>query len=345
MIPERKITTSADLALFEHSAVYGQLVGFIEALNGAVKGIKLTDAVAVSEPVAGVVALLDELDGVVDKYPPTDNGLSRFGNPAFQQFYDETASRAGALVAAHVPSVPADKVDEVARYVAESFGNRSRIDYGSGHELNFACFLLCLDRLGVVAAGDRPALVLRAFARYLRLMRRLQTEYWLEPAGSHGVWGLDDYHFLPFLFGSAQLVGHRNLRPKSIHDADVLEMYRKDYLYLDAVWFVNSVKTATLRWSSPMLDDISGVKTWDKVNSGMIKMYKAEVLGKLPIVQHFLFGSILALDLPAATAEAEHVHTFGDCCGIKVPSAIAASQAAARDMRAPYTGSTPVPFD
>ena len=98
-----------------------------------------------------------------------------------------------------------------------------------------------------------------------------------------------------------------------------------------------------------MLDDISSVKTWDKVNSGMIKMYQAEVLAKLPVAQHFLFGEHLPYP-EAALAELEkeaghghgageegvtmdehgHLHVrgegFGDCCGIPIPSPFAAAE-------------------
>lgn len=87
----------------------------------------------------------------------------------------------------------------------------------------------------VPACRLTPWLVVPCAAQYLSLMRALQLRYWLEPAGSHGVWGLDDYQFLPFVFGAAQLAGHKYLRPKSIHTPDVLAQFQHDYLYFQAV--------------------------------------------------------------------------------------------------------------
>eukprot|EP00775_Hariotina_reticulata_P003379 gene3379-3654_t len=148
----------------------------------------------------------------------------------------------------------------------------------------------------MLSQADRQALVCVVFNRYLELMRHIQTTYWLEPAGSHGVWGLDDYQFLPFVWGSAQLTNNTLIRPKSIHNQELLDAYGDDYMYLSCVKFVKSVKKGSLHETSPMLDDVSSVPTWAKVNSGMVKMYQVEVLSKFPIMQHFLFGSLLPLD-------------------------------------------------
>lgn len=145
---------------------------------------------------------------------------------------------------------------------------------------------------------DYQALVSRVFFKYMELMRKLQLTYSLEPAGSHGVWGLDDYHFLPYIFGSSQLIDHKYMKPKSIHNDDILENFYKEYLYLSCIVFVKKVKRGLFAEHSPMLDDISGVPNWNKVNSGLLKMYKVEVLEKVPIMQHFLFGSIIKWYVP-----------------------------------------------
>jgi serine/threonine-protein phosphatase 2A activator len=201
-----------------------------------------------------------------------------------------------------LPAAQHGAIVELAPYFCDSFGNATRIDYGTGHETAFATWLLCLAKLGAVGERDRRALVTRVFAAYVRLMRRLQTTYWMEPAGSHGVWGLDDYQFLPFLWGAAQLEGHPEQRPSCIHDDRAVADGAPAYLYLAAVAFVRGVKRGPLRETSPMLSDISQLPAWGRVTAGMLRMYEAEVLGKLPIVQHFLFGSLVRFD-PDPTAE------------------------------------------
>ncbi|KIJ16527.1 hypothetical protein PAXINDRAFT_180335 [Paxillus involutus ATCC 200175] len=360
-IPTKRILSNAQLEDFQNSQTHANIVTFIEQLNESVINVKLTDNIG-NTGIESILKVLEQVESVVTETPPVDNKASRFGNPAFRTFYDEVEKQTPALHAQL--GVRETAIPELQAYFVHSWGNRERIDYGSGMELNFLCWLYCLTRLGLVGQTDHKGLVIRVFWRYIQVMRALQSKYWLEPAGSHGVWGLDDYHFLPFLFGSAQLrtstvpttkrtPGHPS--PKAIHIPEIVDELANDYMYFACIKFINSIKTASLRWHSPMLDDISAVKTWDKVNSGMIKMYKAEVLGKLPVIQHFLFGSILPYTggpPPQASEGKEphhgHAHQgWGDCCGIPVPSVFAAAQEKERGLGKAIEGPgiRPVPFD
>merc|ERR1712151_1204566 len=148
---------------------------------------------------------------------------------------------------------------------------------------------------GVAAKTDAQDLVLVVFAKYMKVMRKLQAVYVLEPAGSHGVWGLDDFHALPFLFGSAQLSGLEEEVPTAeVYHERIVREYADRYLYVDAIRAVlEAKKGAPFHETSPMLYDITAVPTWGKTHAGLVKMYRAEVLGKYPVIQHFLFGPTL----------------------------------------------------
>ena len=139
-------------------------------------------------------------------------------------------------------------VAELRAYLHDAFGHPVCINYGTGHDASFVVFLLACCKIGCFAWSSRrndgdgesegksddgnkrrrappspgaigPA-ALSLFHAYLDVTRGLQRDYMLEPAGSHGVWGLDDYHCVPFYLGACQMVAReewqrRNGRPNA----------------------------------------------------------------------------------------------------------------------------------
>ncbi|KZF21000.1 phosphotyrosyl phosphatase activator [Xylona heveae TC161] len=334
--PTKRINDGQDIANFLTSEAYHDIVTFLMQLNASMfptviptpEGEKNhiqtweagTNAVVFSNTVLKLKVLLEDLEGIIAEAPP-DQGPRRFGNISFRKWYQIVESRLPELLKRNLPaqvrSFHQDGQDETSpvieleSYLLGAFGSAQRLDYGTGHELSFLAFLGGIWKLNGFATTDpgveERGIVLGVFVPYLSLVRRLIKTYSLEPAGSHGVWGLDDHSFIPYILGSAQLSppitkleelpSEGSLPgapdPAAVVKALIVERERHRNLYFDAIGFIYDVKKGPFWEHSPILYDISGVPGgWAKINKGMIKMYNAEVLSKFPVVQHFPFGSL-----------------------------------------------------
>ncbi|XP_064395046.1 serine/threonine-protein phosphatase 2A activator-like [Halichondria panicea] len=298
-VPERLVKKNEDMQRWESSQAYSEFMGFVTIVNGAVRGLNMKEDVPCSPAVDKLLSLISKLSHWAKEIPLSEESHQRFGNKAFKTWWEKVGDNASVLIGDLLPEDVKGAVVELEVYFRQSFGNSTRIDYGTGHEFKFCAFLCCLVKLGVLCEADAPAIALRVLRDYLELMRAMQLRFQMEPAGSHGVWGLDDFQFIPYIWGSSQLIGNPNLQPINFVDKAIAENTADEYLFMACVTFINTVKTGPFAEHSNTLWGISGLEEWTKVNSGLIKMYKAEVLGKFPVIQHFPFGTILTMDPPS----------------------------------------------
>ncbi|KXJ88513.1 hypothetical protein Micbo1qcDRAFT_166562 [Microdochium bolleyi] len=353
--PTKCINDGPDVARFLVSKAYRDIGLFLMQLNRAMCPRKSTGpdgkdkfttyqigSDLETKPAASVRRLQDmlaKINSFIDQAPP-DQGPRRFGNVSYRKWF--------ALLEEHLPAILREVLPEplhhrgtsdtsgqtpatteLSAYLLGGFGSAQRLDYGTGHELSFFAFLGGLWKLGYFQDGEQNGtiernIVLGVVEPYLRVVRRLILTYTLEPAGSHGVWGLDDHSFLPYIFGSAQLTRAitedepmplegsllRATKPSFIVKPEYVEEERKRNMYFSAVGFINDVKKGPFWEHSPILFDVSGIKDgWGKINKGMVKMYNAEVLSKFPVVQHFPFGSLFSWEAdPDAPPPQQSIH-------------------------------------
>nr|ACO14645.1 Serine/threonine-protein phosphatase 2A regulatory subunit B [Caligus clemensi] len=294
VVPQKEVKSIEDVKRWENSEAYQEYLGFIIHIGDRIQNKKISNAGVPGKATSLLMDILSTLNEWIDEIPLEDQG-QRFGNKSFRVWCARLKDRALDLLDPLIPIETAR--NEALVYFVHSFGDATRIDYGTGHEMSFIQFLCSLFRIGVFGDSDKEFVGLKLFQNYMNLSRRLQRHYMLEPAGSQGVWSLDDYQFVAFIWGAAQLIGNRAVKPKSISNYELAEALAEDYHLFACIHYISTVKTGPFAEHSNQLWNISAVPTWEKINSGLIKMYKAEVLSKFPVIQHVYFGSIFNLKL------------------------------------------------
>lgn len=200
----------------------------------------------------------------LNEFKSLDFSEARYGSRAFQEFIQAAEEKVKELDYAE------------SWLLIAAFGNATRLDYGTGHELQFIRFL----------AHNPQLSFYKCLGTYLKCQREVIRTFRLEPAGSKGVWGLDDYFFAPYLFGAAQLAKHPICTPEEAISKE-WKQQEDDYLYLWALGCARRDKGAAFASHSPMLWDISGLPSWAKIRDGLLKMYNKEVLENPKIIQNF----------------------------------------------------------
>ncbi|WFD44333.1 Serine/threonine-protein phosphatase 2A activator 1 [Malassezia psittaci] len=314
--PKRVIRDDADMNLWITSSAHDKLLVFIMRLGEACvdqrtpcvswdEDAKRQRSIS-SDPVDRLLAMLQKIDAWTDTIEPL-TGSQRFGNLAFRTWGKTLDEHLDALHSELLPETLHPFITELRTYLQESFGSFVRIDYGTGHELNFIAWLCYLYRLRFFSEQSETThsksveqrIGLEVVPAYLRVVWHLQDRYSLEPAGSHGVWGLDDYQFVPYILGAAQLRNCTTLKPKDVINKNqypfVSEtgprsgprisidktLYYKlpdedslvPNMYISSLARIYSLKRGPFHEHSPLLNDIANdVPSWGKVYTGMLKI-------------------------------------------------------------------------
>lgn len=84
-----------------------------------------------------------------------------------------------------------------------------------------------------------------------------------------------------------------DLNPNLFVDEKYVQQFKSKYMFIGCIDFIMQVKKGLFHEHSNQLWNISGVQSWNKINEGLIKMYKKEVKPCLTSILKFILKLII----------------------------------------------------
>ncbi|ORX34804.1 Phosphotyrosyl phosphatase activator [Kockovaella imperatae] len=312
--PARVLTSDAAVDVWPATNAFRSFWEWTKQRCDRIKGKEiLHGSDSTSEAITALMDLLVQMIDWIDEVPLQPLSSQRFGNLAFRDYIKLVDSRL-PLIVKSFPNIPVYLPDQILPLLIQStpFGQPTRLDYGTGHELAFVLVLWsCVASGWIKSEEEEDELILRVFPKYLELVTLLQKKYRLEPAGSHGVWGLDDYSFFPYLFGSAQLLDSSTTPAQALSNALNPRSPMTDMYTLSLHRVTLFKRGASFSEHSPMLHQLSTFPDWKKPHGGLRKMFLGEVIGKRVVIQSIWIGGLCGGDEVEQRLESQGIKVTG----------------------------------
>ena len=129
---------------FKVSPAYKNIVDFLYSIQKKIKGMKRSEVKqTTNECLLEFDNLYLKLEELYIKHPPME-GEKKYEDQVFKRYHmdlDKNYENIMNTTILKSEKTPKNLILEIRAYFMDSFGNPYRFDYGTGHELNYLCFL------------------------------------------------------------------------------------------------------------------------------------------------------------------------------------------------------------
>lgn len=314
-LPEKRIHTGDDLKFFKSTTAFARIQFLLAYISDCVSELEIPRSEEdLSNGIEGIITILKKLDSLIDEVAPI-TGPRRFGNLAYKTWYAKVEETIDPLISQLLEKknvVQSAKI-ELAAYLMASLGSLQRLDFGTGHELSFLAFFGGCLFLGLLDSDTGASIegkeILWIFTHYFQIIRKVVKKYTLEPAGSHGVWGLDDHFHLPYIIGSAQLKGveerHESQdqrkhaarsttkrpqdmsiygmpRPSAVMNTQIVEDFKYRNMYFGAIAFIYDVSLTSWQILDSLLINVCSIgqtRSLFRTLASLIRHLRCPIMG------------------------------------------------------------------